>query len=497
MSNLLKLKKSDKPGVKAVQAEPWNILVVDDDPEVFAVSSMILSHINFMGRDVRLLKAESAAQAKQVMAEHDDIAVVLLDVVMETDDAGLMLVKYIREDVKNYTIRIILRTGQPGQAPEEKVIVDYDINDYKSKSELTAQKLFTTVVAALRSYKHIKALEANRIGLERVINSSDGLFRMHSMREFSSGVLSQLSAYLGHEPEGILCFQNKTDDKQSMCDMGVIAAAGGFEECLKCELGVNCSHKSESDLVKQAFKARESIYGERETALYIGGSAEHINATVALVRSSEKVDEIDRRILEVFSKKIGLGFHNVSLLESLEQKVEERTNELHEANQKLTELACTDLLTGQRTRHAFFDQAEKEIQRAKRYGSDLAFMFFDIDSFKQVNDEFGHIAGDDALAALGRVLTTVFRANDVVGRVGGDEFVALLPSSSSEEAVKVAERIRSQAAAIQFKHKDMKISLSIGVTGFSDGDSVEHLISRADEAMYSAKEQGKNKVVTI
>ena len=460
----------------------WKILVVDDDPEVLAVSKMILSHISFMNRKVQLLSAESAEQAKLLLNEHDDIAIALLDVVMETEDAGLRLVRYIREELQNDTIRIILRTGQPGQAPEEQVIVDYDINDYKAKSELTAQKLFTTVIAALRSYRHIKTLEINRVGLERVINSSDDLFKMHSMREFSSGVLTQLSAYLGHEPEGILCFQNSPDDKQTACNMGVVAAAGGFEDCLNCNLGVKCTHQRETELVKQAFETGESAYAEDETAIFIGASGDY-QATVALVRTDNGVNEIDRHILEVFSKKIALGFHNVSLLETLEEKVNSRTKALHEANERLAELASTDSLTGQLSRHAFFDQAEREINRAQRYGNALAFIFFDVDSFKDVNDHFGHIAGDEALVAIGSVLNTVFRTSDIVGRVGGDEFVALLPSTSQEEAANVAERIRQLVSDLSFKAEAMKVSVSMGVTSFTSEDTIEHLLARADGGM--------------
>nr|MBP6600126.1 response regulator [Giesbergeria sp.] len=155
----LKLKPANPLASATPQLRDWRVLVVDDDVEVHAVTRLILGKMRYKGRGIELLSAHSGIEARQVMTSQSDIAVVLLDVVMETDDAGLRLVSVIRQELGNTATRIILRTGQPGQAPEEQVIVDYDINDYKAKSELTAQKLFTTVVAALRSYETIVALE--------------------------------------------------------------------------------------------------------------------------------------------------------------------------------------------------------------------------------------------------------------------------------------------------------------------------------------------------
>jgi len=146
----------------AVERPPWTVLVVDDEPEVHKVSWLVLEELRFRGRPLHLVGARSAAEARQALADHPDTAVILLDVVMETEDAGLRLVHEIRQDMGNQAVRIILRTGQPGQAPERRVVVDYDINDYKAKNELTADKLFTTVIAALRAYEDIRTIERFR-----------------------------------------------------------------------------------------------------------------------------------------------------------------------------------------------------------------------------------------------------------------------------------------------------------------------------------------------
>ena len=132
----------------------------------------------------------------------------LLDVIMETDVAGLELVEYIRNELKNETVRIILRTGQPGQAPERRVIVQYDINDYKAKTELTADKLFTSLTAALRSYQQLERMVQTRRGLEIIIDAASTLYDFKSMQRLAEGVLTQLASLLNVDCAGILVLRD-------------------------------------------------------------------------------------------------------------------------------------------------------------------------------------------------------------------------------------------------------------------------------------------------
>lgn len=130
----------------------WKVLIADDEVEVHQVTELALSDFALEGKALSFLHAYSGQEAKQIIQAHPDIAVILLDVVMEAEDAGLQVVKYIREVLGNQLVRIILRTGQPGQAPENLVVVNYGIDDYKTKTELTSQRLFITVVTALRAF---------------------------------------------------------------------------------------------------------------------------------------------------------------------------------------------------------------------------------------------------------------------------------------------------------------------------------------------------------
>lgn len=150
-SNELIVNKSELPVLK--------LLIVDDDHDVHSVTELLLRDLTFDGYRLQLLHAYSSIEAFNILQQDADIAIVLLDVVMESDDAGLRLVKRVRETLHRKKLRIILRTGQPGYAPELETISNFDINDYKTKTELTRERLFTCLMAAARSYLQLAQLE--------------------------------------------------------------------------------------------------------------------------------------------------------------------------------------------------------------------------------------------------------------------------------------------------------------------------------------------------
>ena len=169
---------------------PWLILIIDDEEDIHTVTKMVLRDFSFMDRGADFLSAYSAAEAEQALRDKPDIALTLLDVVMETDDAGLRLVEKIREEMGNKRLRIILRTGQPGQAPERDVIIRYDINDYKTKTELTAQKLFSSVVSGLRSYRDLVTIEEQ---IRKRLEERERAHREESrLLELASAISSEL-----------------------------------------------------------------------------------------------------------------------------------------------------------------------------------------------------------------------------------------------------------------------------------------------------------------
>ena len=148
----------DEPiaGAQDAARTPWKVLIVDDEPDVHSVTKLALKGFSFQGREITYLSAHSAEEGKQILASESDVALILLDVVMETDHAGLDFARWLRDEIANDDTRVILRTGQPGQAPERQVVLAYDINDYKAKAELTADRLFASIVTALRGYGELQ-----------------------------------------------------------------------------------------------------------------------------------------------------------------------------------------------------------------------------------------------------------------------------------------------------------------------------------------------------
>lgn len=171
---------------------PWKVLIVDDEADVHTMTKLGLKNFEFTERPLQILHAMSGIEASEILSNHSDIAVALIDVVMETDDAGLRLINFIRNELHYSLIRLIIRTGQPGMAPEREVIEQYDIDDYKSKTELRADKLYLMMRVALKSYRELLALDSNRKALRQILEAVPKFHHAQSLTQFFTGVLTQL-----------------------------------------------------------------------------------------------------------------------------------------------------------------------------------------------------------------------------------------------------------------------------------------------------------------
>ena len=304
----------------------WRILIVDDDADVHAVTRLALRNVSFKGRELELFSAYSGQEGFEMLRDIPDIALVLLDVVMETDDAGLLLAKRIRSDLGNEIVRVVLRTGQPGQAPEQRVIIEYDINDYKAKTELTTQKLFTTVIASLRAYETLLMLERSRVGLSKILEGATNLYKIHSLREFASGVLNQVSAILDVGADGVLCVLHGGSIENELAST-VVAATGCYSNLAESEL-LPANHQLAA-AIERAFREKRNQYEHPIDVLFIHTQQGHEFAIS--VTPPWALTQVQRDLMEVFCHRIAAAFDNLYLF-----------GQLHKA-QEATVVALADL----------------------------------------------------------------------------------------------------------------------------------------------------------
>lgn len=295
-------------GLQAAGA--WKIIIADDEKDVHDITRIVLDDFTFEGRGLEFLSAYSGEETLRLMEEHPDTAVILLDVVMETDDAGLEVARRIRRDQANRFVRIILRTGHPGKAPENKVIIEYDINDYKEKTELTAQKLFSAVTSALRAFRDLGIIEQNRRGLEKIIDSSADLFEIQSLRKFANGVLTQLLAILRLDESSIFMQDAAYSTALENDDFIIIAATGKFEPLLG-KPAKGSIPEGAWQLMARAAREKKSLFQDNA---YVGYFATQKGSRHLLfLNGCKHLNEMDKGLIRIFSTNISVALENLDL----------------------------------------------------------------------------------------------------------------------------------------------------------------------------------------
>lgn len=297
-------------------AEPWKIMIVDDEEEVHAVTTLALQGFELHGRGLEFLHAYSGEASIEMLRENPDTALILMDVVMETEHAGLDAVKQIRQELDNHFVRIILRTGQPGQAPEREVVSTYDINDYKEKTELTATKLFTLMHTGLSLYRELVAMDRSRQGLEKVIAASSTIFELKSFSQFAKGVLQQLGALLYTRRDAMIVTEGITASIDDSGEFKVLVGVGQYE---KAE-GANAPDVLDPEgllLIKRALKSRSPQISDRHFAQHF--VTKNNNHYVVYLATDSRIDPDDEQLVELFCQSVGLAFENMGLHEEVVQ----------------------------------------------------------------------------------------------------------------------------------------------------------------------------------
>ena len=392
----------------------WDVLIVDDDHEIHSVTKLALSDLTVFERRLKFHHCYSGAEARDFMADNSDIAVILLDVVMESDEAGLMVAKAIRDELNRDEVRIILRTGQPGYAPEESVIKEYDINDYKTKTELTRSKLATAIIAAIRSYQQIKTINQSRRGLEKIITSAANILEHHSIMEFAEGVVTQISSLLGLYPEGVLCAKAGVNiDDSDPESVYVLGAAGHYANYINRKLE-NVDNSRIINQIAECLKQQMHIFTDTDTVLYMSSGESH---AAVYIESGKLLSDVDRQLIEVFLSSISIGYENVNLF------------------QQLRVAAFKDWLTKLPNRTEFINILDNYVKGTVD-GDVIALV--DIDHFSDVNDGLGQDTGNLLLLSVAKRLEAELANSCIIARTGADVFGIV-----GDESTVAPEKIQS------------------------------------------------------
>ncbi len=304
-----------------IENHPWKLLIVEDEEEVHVSTKFALKRLVFEGRGLQFISAFSATEARQILSDFPDIAIILLDVVMEKETAGLELVKYIRQELKNSLVRIILRTGQPGQAPEQQVILDYDIDDYQEKTELTTQKLHTSIITALRSYRDLTIIDNTRLGLEKIIESLTNIHEIQSIIKLASGALAQLLAILRLKPDALYCQISGFAASRKQCsDFRILAATGVYEDLIGHSLNDQLSSQLWSDIAA-AYEHKQSMFFADHFVVY--ACTKMGTENLFYLEGITSLNTWQHRLIEIFCLNVSTAFDNAYLNQDIEDTQKE------------------------------------------------------------------------------------------------------------------------------------------------------------------------------
>ena len=373
----------------------WRVLVVDDDDEVHKVTQLALSNQLILDRTLTFEHAYSSRQARQILTEYDDFAVILLDVVMETETAGLDLVRYVREEMDLSAPRIILRTGQPGYAPEQEVIHNYDINDYRSKTEMTQGRLLTSVTTAIRSFRQINLLDQCLQGLEQAIRRASSAPNIKGLKTFSEYLLEQLQSLLGLHFEGVIAAE-LDGSPQLLSGLGPLGEVSQFSEL----------PEASQQLIRESLFADDICQSATYICLNINS---HSLPTSICLKMPSVIDNADLQLLKSYAKHLRVAFQNIILMQQLHHTA--YVDEVTQLPNRVQTIQILDQLSIQ--------------QDANRCAA-----LIDIEHFSDINGSLGQAFGDDTLKAIAAVLEKHFAGDSVhCTRVNSDVFCVIGPES--------------------------------------------------------------------
>jgi diguanylate cyclase (GGDEF)-like protein len=402
---------SDAPPVEEIgpNLPPWPVLIVDDEPGVHEATEFALQGALILGRALEFAHAYSAGQALAMLRGDQVFAVILLDVVMETTTAGLDIIGQIRAMPGRASTRIILRTGQPGHAPDIDTVRRYDINDYQTKSELTRTRLYVAMSTAIRSYTQIEGIAASQRFLESVMRCTQALITQPDLREFAQVLLGQAAQFFGQDTAGLACVI--TSHGKTAVTGQVWAATQGLAGHIGRPVA-DIQDPATLALISRCLAGAAHQIEPSRLALHLSGSQPGPCCVVVL--DSPQIGATPAPLIELLCNNIALAADRVALTERLRRQ------------------AYHDTLVDLPNRSALVGAIDRCIADNDGQGQLLA--LFDIDQFAEINDTLGHQYADRVLMTVARRLASHGHEGVLTARVGTDNFAMLGPTSMMQSS---------------------------------------------------------------
>jgi CheY-like chemotaxis protein len=295
----------------------WLVLSVEDNDTFQQSLVNALSRMIVQGHTMEVLTASSAEEARLILEMRPDINLILLDVVMETDDAGLRLVEHIRSTLNNPIIRIILLTGQPGAAPNRDVMEQYDIDDYWSKTDLGEEHLFNVMNGNLKTWHRMNELKNARQGLERVVTASQAISRQNNLPHFSQAVLEEIDRIIGITDGGIMSLK-MTEPLDLEKGSAVLAATGQYQPYIGQPIST-LENEILLKRIKKTIQQKQHMFVGRYSLLYFSFEQPNPVYYLIVVKSATSLTDSNIHLLKVFGENIYNGFANIALTEYLNE----------------------------------------------------------------------------------------------------------------------------------------------------------------------------------
>lgn len=323
------LSSNDSPPQITPKARARNyckVLTVEDDQDYQEALLNGLSSLNYDDKKVEFLTASTALEAATVIAENPDISVIFLDVVMETDNAGLRLIRTIREDIGNDLVRIVLLTGQAGMTSVEDLISQYDIDDYWCKSDLTQVHLQTIVLSNLRTWEHLSDMKEARHSMQLLLAASQRISSKSDIEDYTRSILEEISQLLKVKKGGIVCFFHP--EQEGLDNASIVATSGDFSNHRHSYLSSVMHEEALKGAVLIAYEKKSHVFIEGFSVLYFSNKELDGRIYMVIVKMNRTLAANEINLLQVFCENISAGFRNVAL------------------NNKLTELAYIEPTLG-------------------------------------------------------------------------------------------------------------------------------------------------------